>query len=227
MEVCSLELQVKPGMAGDFDLESLHFGLLIHLRLPSPKRAATLEKIDFWPFRLANGDPNVMPGVQVNRTRLELERGHETELDHRLVRTSTFTLQFDNTSPLGKPNLQEVFLLVKTRDKEGISPTLGLTVHILEPNPRTIPCREGGPPPELLWCCDEWRNNDPTLGVPYSGDLSEYLQELEERVSSAGRKRESPHWHSGIRRLTRSRDLPPCSKTDDAPPFLRNLSSRV
>ena len=197
MESCSVELHVAPGMAGDFDLSEVHYGLLVHWRVPSG--TGTRETVEFWPFRSEKGEPIEHPGVSIDRLRVETERGHDTDLDHRLVRSSVFALEFAEGKPLGKPQLQQAYVLVKAKSGHVISENLAMSVHVSTGPPGPIQCRDEGPTPIRLWAKGQWNGTNALEGLQFLGNLAEYVAAIKKRLNDivreweeASRNRPSP-----------------------------------
>ena len=182
MNIYSVELQVHPGFAESFDLDTVHYGLVVHWRDISG--TGTREVVEFRPFRSeGGGDPIEMPGVRVDRERLEFERGHDTDIDRRLIRRSVFKVEFASSQPLGRSTLQRAFIVVKAKGGSAFSSRLGLTLHLTQSSSRAVECHADGPEPQLLWATGEWKDDTTLSTNSFHGDIAAYVADIQTRVN--------------------------------------------
>ncbi len=190
MEQFAIEMHVAPGMARDFKVSSVFYGLLVHTRT-ADNSAGTREQLEFWPFR-GDSEPLEYTGVQLDRQRQEFERGHETELDEKLVRGSTFMVRLDDFRPLGLANLQQVFVLLKARRPEGFAASLQARLCLSrnsQSNVRVLECRDDLPAPQRLWHKKEWADVNALEGIRFGADVREYVEEAKARLNELWKRR--------------------------------------
>ena len=182
MSTLSIELRVSPGLAHGFDLSSVHYGLLLHWR--EPAGTSTRDVLHFHSFRSEVGDLLACADVQVDRDRLEFERGDGTDLDTRLVRLSVFKVELDGVSPLGRPALQQVYVLAKAKGKSVLTTALGLSLFISKGNAIDVRhCVGSGAPLQSIWATSEWLNSKVVETIPYQGDIEAFVKDIQAAIN--------------------------------------------
>ena len=182
MSIATSELQVAEGLADDFDLRSLHYGILLHRR--RAVGTAVVEEFEYRALVDANGNPLQLPGIAPDDERIEFERGHGSALDRRLVRRSAFSFAPSAATGQGVGSLQEVFLAVKPKKGSSFQPALGLK-WVGGPNLKPKVCPPDGLPAIRIWCTEEWQDRHFADAVAYDGDLAAWVEALGRTATDA------------------------------------------
>lgn len=182
MSIATSELQVSAGLANDYDLRTLHYGILLHWRRADG--TGVREVFEYRAFVDSNTNPLRLNGIEPDDDRIDFERGHGTALDDRLVRRSAFRFAPKATPGQASGALQQVFAVLKPKKGSSFHPALGLK-WVCGPDlpPRT--CPPEGLPPIRVWYTDDWRDRVFVDEVPYHGDVTEWAEALGRRAEAA------------------------------------------
>ena len=182
MSIATSELQVSAGLANDYDLRTLHYGILLHRRRMDGK--GVREVFEYRAFIDSNTNPLRSLGIEPDDDRIDFERGHGTALDERLVRRSAFRFAPTAATGQGEGALQQVFVVLKPKNGSSFQPALGLKL-VCGPDlpPRT--CPPEGLPPVRVWCTEDWQGRVFVDAVPYKGDITDWAEALGRHAEAA------------------------------------------
>lgn len=182
MSIATSELQVSAGLANDYDLRTLYYGILLHWRRTDGK--GVREVFEYLAFVDSNTNPLRLHGIEPDDARIDFERGHGTALDERLVRRSAFRFAPKSTSGQAEGALQQVFAVLKPKKGSSFQPALELK-WVCGPDLPPRACPPEGLPPVRVWCTDDWRDRVFVDAVPYHGDVTEWTEALGRRAEAA------------------------------------------
>ena len=182
MSIATSELHVSAGLANDYDLRTLHYGILLHWRRTDGK--GVREVIEYRAFVDANTNPLRLNGIEPDDERIDFERGHGTVLDERLVRRSAFRLAPRATPGQAEGALQQVFVVLKPKNGSSFQPALGLK-WVCGPDLPPLTCPPEGLSPVRVWYMEDWRDCAFVDAVPYQGDVTEWVEALGRRAEGA------------------------------------------
>ena len=182
MTIARTELQVSAGLANDFDLRTLHYGVLLHWRRADA--GGVREVLEYREFVDSNTNPLRLLGIEPDDDRIEFERGHGTALDELLVRRSAFLLAPKATPGQAEGSLQQVFAVLKPKKGNNFQAALGLT-WVCGPDLAPRACPPEGPPPIRVWYTQDWRDCSFIDSVPFQGDVSQWAEALGRRAQKA------------------------------------------